>query len=155
MQGAAISRGLLHLFEHGDRTNFVIRLPRLQQAHRERVQVFNRWLRMHDPHEWLDSLCVVAVLCERACEYTICSEVVRVCSLDLLRLLDRILELAGLNFSRGQVETRARKIFKMERIAVEFNCLGIRRFRQSQLRQLAKSDGDETLIGELRCSRVP
>ncbi len=96
MQRATISRDLLHLLEHCHRSNLVLRLSRLQQAHRQWVQVLNARLSMCDPCEGLDGLCVIPVLCERACEHPNCAKVVRICRKDLLCLLDCILEFACL-----------------------------------------------------------
>src|SRR5882757_5012186 len=102
---------------------------------------------MGDSSEWFDSLCVVPVLGQSACEHPSCAQAVWIGGKDLFCLLDCIFEFACLNLGGSKIEARARDIFKLERTAVEFNSLGVRLFGHSQPCQLAKSYSDKALIG--------
>ena len=148
MEGAAVAGHLGHSVEDGLGANLVLGLAGLQQAVGEGIEVLDAGLRGRHGGERRDGLGEVSLLDEGAGEDAGGADIVRIGGEGLLGEPDGFVRLAGLRLGKGEVDPGGCGVLEIQGVAVEIDGLRISGFDLAEAGEFAKSEGDESLVGE-------
>ena len=146
MKRPAVPGHLRHPFENVLGPRLVFRLARLQQAVRERIEVFDTGIGIRHARERRDRLSIFPFLHKTATQNAVDADVAGTFELSLLSKIDRLVEPPRPRFRHRQIDAGAWDILKIEGALIQRDRLRISGFDRSQIGKLPQSGGDQAFV---------